>query len=186
MCSLFELCCDEGMRVFRRHDIPFIRIPSIRGNPEVEKLPSLGLKFQWEDPGSGRWKECIGQRRRLFRNKEVSQLSTGMHIFAILTQTIYVSSHSAQIPKWMDKGYRNTVKTIKYNHLQQIQTLEVVQRRTVLWPKDNTVDENRMRLQAYLQGKGANTVFDDKEQMVKPRGPPRGNCDLCYSLMSVS
>lgn len=76
-----------------------------------------------------------------------------------------LSSRSTQIPKWMDKGYRNTVKIIKYSHLQQTQALEVVQRRTVLWPKDNTVDENRMRLQANLQGKGANTVFDDKEQM---------------------
>lgn len=86
----------------------------------------------------------------------------------------------------MDKGYRNTVKRIKHNHLQQTQTLEVAQRRTVPWPKDKKVDENRIRLQAYLQGKGSNTVFDDKEQMVKPHGPPRGNCDLCYSLMSVS
>lgn len=174
------------MREFRRHDIPFIRIPSVCGNSEVEKLASLGLKYQWEDPGSGQWKECIAQRRRLFRNKEVSQLSTGMHIFSILTQTIYVSSPTAQIPKWMEKGYRNTVKTIKYNHLRQTQTLEVVPRRTVFWPKDNTIDENRVRLQAYLQGKGADTVFDDKKQMTKPRGPPRGNCDLCYSLMSVS
>lgn len=109
-----------------------------------------------------------------------------MHIFAILTQTIYVSSQTTQIPKWMNTGYRNTVKTIKYNHLRQSQTLEVVRRRTVPWPKDNTVDENRMRLQTYLQGKGADTVFDDREQMSKNRGPPRGSCDLCYSLMSVS
>lgn len=139
-----------------------------------------------EDPASGRWKECIGQRRRLFRNKEVSQLSTGMHIFAILTQTIYVSSPFAQIPKWMERGYRNTVKTIKYNHLQQTQAMEVVPRRTVHWPKDNTIDENSTRLQDYLQGHEADTVFDDKKQMVKPRGSPRGDCNLCYSLMSAS
>lgn len=37
-----------------------------------------------------------------------------------------------------------------------------------------------------VQGEGADTVFDNKEQMVKPRRPARGNCDLCYSLMSVS
>lgn len=86
----------------------------------------------------------------------------------------------------MDKGYRNTVKTIKYNHLRQTQTLEVVPRRIVPWPKDNTVDDNRTRLKAYLKGKGADTVFDDKEQMVKPRRPARGNCNLCYSLMSAS
>lgn len=174
------------MQIFRRHDIPFIRIPSICGNPEVEKLASLGLKYQWEDPSSGRWKECIGQRRRLFRNKEASQLSTGMHIFSILTQTIYVSSPTTQVPKWVDTGYRNTVKTIKYNHLRQTQTLEVVPRRTLPWPKDHTVDDNRIRLQTYLQGKESDTVFDDKKQMSKKAGPARGNCDLCYSLMSVS
>lgn len=105
-----------------------------------------------------------------------------MHIFSILTQTIYVSSPTTQVPKWMGKGYRNTVKTIKYNHLRQTLTLEVMPRSTVLWPKDNTIDENRMRLQAYLQGRGADTVFDDKKQMTKNRGPPRGNCDLCYLL----
>lgn len=71
------------MREFRRHDLPFIRIPSVCGNSKVEKLALLGLKYQWEDPGSGRWKEYIAQRRRLSRNKEISHLSTGMHIFSI-------------------------------------------------------------------------------------------------------
>jgi hypothetical protein len=146
----------------------------------------MGLKFQWEDPASGQWKECIGQRQRLFRHKEVSQLTTGMHIFSILTQTIYTNSNTTQIPKWMGTGYRNTVKKIKYDHLQQTQTLETMSRRTLPWPKDNTVDENRRRLQFYLLGKGADTVFDDKKQMAKSRYPPRGNCDLCYSLMTVS
>ncbi|KAJ0114437.1 uncharacterized protein J7T55_010826 [Diaporthe amygdali] len=108
-----------------------------------------------------------------------------MHIFSILTQSIYVSSHTTQIPKWLNTGYRNTVKTIKYNHLRQTQKLEVVPRKTIPWPKDNTIDENRVRLRDYLQGKGADTVLDDKSQMSKVRGPPRGNCDLCYSLMST-
>lgn len=185
---LIEMCCDEDMQVFRRHDIPFIRIPSICGNPEIEKLASMGLKFQWEDASSGQWKECIGQRQRLFRKGEVSQLTTGMHLFSILTQRVYVGHNNTQTPAWMATGYRNTVKKIKYDHLKQTQTLETMIRRTVPWPKDNTVNKNRMRLQAYLQGKGADTVFDDKEQMAKPNygGPARGNCDLCYSLMTVS
>ncbi|KAG8163583.1 hypothetical protein KVR01_006880 [Diaporthe batatas] len=157
----------------------------ICGNPEIEKLASMGLKFQWEDPSSGQWKECIGQRQRLFRNGEVSQLTTGMHIFSILTQRVYVSHNNTQPPDWMATGYRNTVKKIKYDHLKQTQTLETVVRRTVPWPKDNTVNENRMRLQAYLQGKGADTVLDDKKRMAKPRGPARENCDLCYSLMTT-
>jgi hypothetical protein len=180
------MCCDENMQVFRRHGVPFIRIPEICGNHEVEKLSSMGLKFQWEDPASGQWKECIGQRQRLFRHKEASQLVTGMHLFSILTQRIYISTNATETPKWMATGYRNTVKKIKYDHLQQTQTLEMVKRVNVPWPEDNTVDENRVRLRAYLQGKGADTVFDDKKQMAKGLGPPRGNCDLCYSLMTVS
>lgn len=86
---------------------------------------------------------------------------------------------------------RQVVKNVKYDHLKQVQSLEVAQLKVVEWPRDNTVDQNLNRLRAYAQSKQADIVFDDIDAIssnVTGRGrlQKRGNRDLCYSLMTVS
>lgn len=176
------MCCDEGMQNFRQHDFPLFRVPNICANPEYEKLSSVNLKFQWVDPDTGTWKEGMSQRVHIFNGEDTpQQIKTGMNVFAILTQTQYTDSESSKAPNWLRRGLRQTVKRINYDHLNQTQTLRNVPLKSVPWPDDNTVDDNRTRLRAAVNGKG-NTVFDKKPTM--PSG--RQSCDLCSSLMMVS
>lgn len=170
--------------MFRRHELPYFRTPRICANQEFEKLASLGLKFQWPNPdGSGQWKECVSQRVTLFRIREAICFKTGIILLQVLTRTIYIPSATTKPPDWVYTG-KHIVKAIRYNHLAQIAKLEEVPMTTLVWPKDHTVNDNRDRLARYLQGKGADTVFDDRSQMSS--GPKRSTCDFCVSLMTVS
>lgn len=170
------------MQNFRSHDMPYFRVPRICANPEHEKLASLGLKFQWID-ASGQWKELATQRVQLFKGTRAHTVRSGMRILAVLTQTIYVNGPTTQVPTWLNSDSRNAVKYVDYRHLQQTQILKDMPETTIEWPEDNTVDYNRQRLQRYVQDKGSDTTFDDRD-----RAPCRNRkaCDLCYSLMTVS
>lgn len=106
-----------------------------------------------------------------------------MRILSVLTRTIYVDGENTKAPSWLISTRRNTVKLIQYNHLNQSQVLEEIRQRTVPWPEDYTVQDNRLRLQQYIQNKASDTVIGDRTQIA---GGARKNCDLCYSLMAVS
>ena len=88
------------------------------------------------------------------------------------------------MPDWLHSTSRNTVKLINHNHLQQRQRLEEMPQKTRPWRRDYTVDDNRQRLRQYIQGKGSDTVLDDKEGYAGKGS--REKCDFCFSLMSVS
>lgn len=152
-------------------------------NPEYEKLAGLSLKYQWADAVSGQWKEAVAQRVILFNLGQAVGIRTGMRILAILTRTIYVDGANTRAPNWLISTSRNTVKFIQYDHLKQSQVLKEIQQRTVHWPEDHSVQHNRMRLQQYIQDKASDTVIGDRDQIA---GGARQNCDLCYSLMTVS
>jgi hypothetical protein len=156
--------------------MPYFRIPRISSNPEYEKLASLALKHQWVDADSGRWKEAVAQRVILFFEAKVAGIRTGMRVLSVLTQTIYTAG-ATNPPDWLKSTSRNMVKFIKYHHLIQSQMLIDVPQTTRPWQGDYTVDQNRMRLQQYIQQKESDTVVGVKSQSA---GKQRNSCDLCF------
>lgn len=171
------------MQNFRKHDMPYFRVPRICANPEFEKIASLGLRVQWVD-ASGQWKELTTQRVNLFKDNRPVVVRSGLRILTLLTQTIYIDGPTTKVPAWISSTSRHSVNCIEYNHLEQTRTLRKVLQTILEWPEDNTVDHNRRRLQRYVQDRGSDTIFDDRDKT--PTIGNRQACDFCYSLMDVS
>ncbi|KAJ4134789.1 hypothetical protein NW768_004392 [Fusarium equiseti] len=174
--------CKSRNGEYHTHPMRLARFPpEIGRNPETEKLKSLALMLQWLPEGETNWKQYYIERQRLYEvvhgnNDRVLQVHrTGMALLCDVEKTWYQNG-----PNWLHPTPATKVCFLRYDHLNQKRVLEVVQRRTIPWPRDNTMQENTQRLlQMFPPAQNPDTRIGARPQGFLPH--PRTLCDMCLS-----
>jgi hypothetical protein len=90
-----------------------------------------------------------------------------------------------QGPDWLPPVLPTRVQFLRYDHLGQQMTVEDVGTKTIMWPRDHTLQENAQRLIAmFPPASNPNTIIGPKpgrEFFTNNRSA----CDLCLSQRTV-
>ncbi|KAM5347755.1 hypothetical protein ACJ41O_007579 [Fusarium nematophilum] len=161
------------------HPFRFVRFPPTIGqNSELEKLRSLAVKIQWLD--GTQWKECYLERSVIWPtvgNPPVLRYYiTGLSMLCDIEEVNYSGG-----PAWLPSRSHSQVQFLRYDHLGQKFAVEIIQPRTIPWPRDHTMQENTSRLtQMFPRNRYPDTVIGPRPAPGFWRGT-RSACDMCFS-----
>jgi hypothetical protein len=168
------------------HPFRFVRFPPrISRNAELEKLGSVAIKIQWLPQGETEWKQYYLERSKIWQPVQGHADVPGIFRMGLLALCDVENTTYIQGPDWLPPVLPTRVQFLRYDHLGQQMTVEDVGTKTIMWPRDHTLQENAQRLIAmFPPASNPNTIIGPKpgrEFFTNNRSA----CDLCLSQRTV-